>query len=171
MYTGAVGWVRGDGRAVFNVAIRTAIVGRDTVDYHAGGGILWDSNPEAEWEETLTKSREMDTFLRERAEQAVAEHAPVPYLAPAVQRGFGFFETALLVGRRAILWDPHLDRLLRGLGRLELPAPARGAIEAAASAAVDAFAPKPDTQAGLRLTWLAAGRTSRTPGPGVSTPT
>jgi anthranilate/para-aminobenzoate synthase component I len=61
-YAGAVGFVRGDGKAVFNVAIRTAIVGRDTVDYHAGGGIVWDSNAGAEWAETLTKSREMDAF-------------------------------------------------------------------------------------------------------------
>ena len=62
-YTGAAGFVRGDGRAVFNVAIRTAITGRDTVDYHAGGGIVWDSNAGAEWAETLTKSREMEAFL------------------------------------------------------------------------------------------------------------
>jgi para-aminobenzoate synthetase component 1 len=62
-YTGAAGFVRGDGRAVFNVAIRTAITGRDRVDYHAGGGIVWDSNAGAEWAETLTKSREMEAFL------------------------------------------------------------------------------------------------------------
>ena len=62
-YTGAAGFVRGGGRAVFNVAIRTAITGRDTVDYHAGGAIVWDSNAGAEWAETLTKSREMEAFL------------------------------------------------------------------------------------------------------------
>jgi para-aminobenzoate synthetase component I len=66
-YTGAAGFVRGDGRAVLNVAIRTAILGRDTVDYHAGGGIVWDSDAGAEWEETLTKSRETEAFLRARA--------------------------------------------------------------------------------------------------------
>ena len=58
-YAGAAGYVRGDGRAVFNVAIRTAVAGRDTVDYHAGGGIVWDSDAGAEWDETLTKSREL----------------------------------------------------------------------------------------------------------------
>jgi 4-amino-4-deoxychorismate lyase len=87
----------------------------------------------------------------------VADHAPVPYFSPAVQRGFGFFETALLVGRRAVLWDPHVDRLLRGLRRLELPAPSRDAMQEAATKALDAFAPKADAQSGLRLTWLAAG--------------
>jgi para-aminobenzoate synthetase component I len=58
-YSGAAGFVRGDGRAVFNVSIRTAIARRDTVDYHAGGGIVWDSDAEAEWAETQTKSLEI----------------------------------------------------------------------------------------------------------------
>jgi para-aminobenzoate synthetase component I len=62
-YCGAAGFVRGDGRAVFNVAIRTAILGRDTVDYHAGGGIVWDSNAEAEWRETEAKSREVSAAM------------------------------------------------------------------------------------------------------------
>jgi anthranilate/para-aminobenzoate synthase component I len=62
-YCGAAGFVRGDGRAVFNVAIRTAILGRDTVDYHAGGGIVWDSNAEAEWRETEAKSREFGAAM------------------------------------------------------------------------------------------------------------
>jgi len=69
-YSGAIGFVRGDGRAVFNVGIRTALVARDTVDYHAGGGIVWDSDPRREWEETMTKSREMELLAagtRERA--------------------------------------------------------------------------------------------------------
>jgi len=62
-YCGAAGFVRGDGRAVFNVAIRTAVLSRDTVDYHAGGGIVWDSNAEAEWRETETKSREFGAAM------------------------------------------------------------------------------------------------------------
>jgi anthranilate/para-aminobenzoate synthase component I len=69
-YTGAAGFVRGDGRAIFNVAIRTVIAGRDTVDYHAGGGIVWDSDAAAEWEETLVKSREMEALLGARDGEA-----------------------------------------------------------------------------------------------------
>ena len=42
-YTGVAGWVGGDGRIVLNVAIRTAILHGSRVDYHAGGGIVWDS--------------------------------------------------------------------------------------------------------------------------------
>lgn len=57
-YTGAAGYVRGNGRAVFNVAIRTAILHAGYADYHAGGGIVWDSDASAEWAETETKSIE-----------------------------------------------------------------------------------------------------------------
>ncbi len=63
-YTGAAGYVRGDGRAVLNVAIRTAITYGNGLDYHAGGGIVWDSEPGAEWRETETKSRELAAALR-----------------------------------------------------------------------------------------------------------
>ncbi len=70
-YCGATGFVRGDGRAVFNVAIRTAILGRDTVDYHAGGGIVWDSNAEAEWRETEAKSREFEAAMAALGEPEV----------------------------------------------------------------------------------------------------
>lgn len=65
-YTGAAGFVRGDGRAVFNVAIRTAILHGGFVDYHAGGGIVWDSDPAGEWVEAETKSREFHAFLSSR---------------------------------------------------------------------------------------------------------
>jgi anthranilate synthase component 1 len=66
-YTGAAGYVRGDGKAVFNVAIRTAVVRPGSIAYHAGGGIVWDSEPLAEWEESETKSRE---FFRALADVA-----------------------------------------------------------------------------------------------------
>ena len=66
-YTGAAGYVRGDGTAVFNVAIRTARVARGVVAYHAGGGIVWDSDPLREWEETETKSCEFFRALSEAA--------------------------------------------------------------------------------------------------------
>jgi 4-amino-4-deoxychorismate lyase len=93
----------------------------------------------------------------------VADHEPFPYFSPAVQRGFGFFETALLVGRRAILWDAHLDRLLKGLARLDLPAPSRETVDAAARRSVDAFAPGAGVQSGLRVTWLAGGEDVENP--------
>ncbi len=72
-YTGAAGYVRGDGTAVFNVAIRTALLQGRTVSYHAGGGIVWDSDALREWEETETKSHE---FFRALASAARESEVP-----------------------------------------------------------------------------------------------
>jgi para-aminobenzoate synthetase component 1 len=55
-YTGAIGFIGRDGSAVFNLAIRTAVVTRRTIAYHAGGGIVADSIPLREYEETLLKA-------------------------------------------------------------------------------------------------------------------
>ena len=55
-YTGSIGVLFADGDAVFNLAIRTATVTGDRVTYHAGGGLVADSIPEAEYAETLLKA-------------------------------------------------------------------------------------------------------------------
>jgi para-aminobenzoate synthetase/4-amino-4-deoxychorismate lyase len=58
IYTGSIGFIDPDGNAQFNVAIRTAMVDRSTgvMEYGIGGGIVWDSNPEDEYQEALSKS-------------------------------------------------------------------------------------------------------------------
>ncbi len=81
---------------------------------------------------------------------------PIPYDAPVVERGFGFFETLLLVGRRAVLWDAHLRRLLATLEALELPAPSGEAVESASRAALAGIADD-DAERSLRLSWIAIG--------------
>ena len=53
---GAIGWIDADGDLELSVAIRTAVVTADRVDYHAGAGIVADSDPRAEREETMTKA-------------------------------------------------------------------------------------------------------------------
>src|SRR5712692_3910710 len=86
---------------------------------------------------------------------ATHDFAPVPYLSPAVQRGVGFFEAALLVGRRAVLWEPHVTRMVTKLPALDLPAPTRDEMEAAALRAVNSVSPRPAEQRALRLNWFA----------------
>ncbi len=57
-YCGSIGWIAPDGSMRFNVAIRTLVC---TPDGHArldvGGGLVYDSTAEAEYEEALLKSR------------------------------------------------------------------------------------------------------------------
>lgn len=55
LYTGAIGWLGWDGDADWNIAIRTAVATRAGVHWHAGGGITADSDPEAEYRESLAK--------------------------------------------------------------------------------------------------------------------
>jgi para-aminobenzoate synthetase component I len=55
-YTGAIGYVGWDGGADWNVAIRTATALADGLVFHAGGGITADSDPDAEYRETLDKA-------------------------------------------------------------------------------------------------------------------
>lgn len=56
IYTGSIGYIDASGRSEFSVAIRTAVVTDDSVRYHAGGGIVWDSDADAEDAETRAKS-------------------------------------------------------------------------------------------------------------------
>ena len=81
---------------------------------------------------------------------------PVPFDAPAVERGVGFFETLLVIGRRAVLWEAHLGRLRRTLAALELPAPMAGAVESGARLALG-DRPDGDEETALRLSWIAVG--------------
>ncbi|MDF7808094.1 aminodeoxychorismate synthase component I [Pontiellaceae bacterium B12219] len=57
IYTGSIGFVTPQGEACFNVAIRTALIQKEMLEFGIGGGIVWDSDAEAEYEETLTKAR------------------------------------------------------------------------------------------------------------------
>lgn len=59
VYCGAIGWMGLDGDLSLNVAIRTMTHRPGEVTFFAGGGIVADSTPEAEYEETLAKARGM----------------------------------------------------------------------------------------------------------------
>jgi para-aminobenzoate synthetase component 1 len=56
IYTGAIGYIGFDGQADFNIAIRTIIIQQGQAFFSAGGGIVWDSDPKMEYDETLHKA-------------------------------------------------------------------------------------------------------------------
>ncbi len=56
LYTGALGWFGFNGESQFSIAIRTVLVDGDEAHFHVGSGIVADSSPEAEWQETLDKA-------------------------------------------------------------------------------------------------------------------
>jgi anthranilate/para-aminobenzoate synthase component I len=57
VYTGSIGFIGIDGTACLNIAIRTIIITQRTAYVQVGGGIVADSEPQAEYEETLVKAR------------------------------------------------------------------------------------------------------------------
>jgi para-aminobenzoate synthetase component 1 len=58
-YCGAIGYIDADGTMEFNIAIRTMIVADGLVHMSVGGGIVADSDPLAEYEETIVKAKAM----------------------------------------------------------------------------------------------------------------
>ena len=56
LYTGCIGMFGFNGESRFNIAIRTAIIESGELHFHAGAGIVADSVPEMEYEETLHKA-------------------------------------------------------------------------------------------------------------------
>jgi len=57
IYAGAVGYLGFQGNMDVAIALRTAVVKDGTLYVQAGGGIVADSQPEAEWQETQSKAR------------------------------------------------------------------------------------------------------------------
>jgi anthranilate synthase component 1 len=59
VYSGAIGYVSWSGNMDTAIAIRTAVIKDRVLHIQAGGGIVADSVPRTEWEETLNKRRAM----------------------------------------------------------------------------------------------------------------
>jgi len=68
VYAGGVGYFSADGGMDTAIALRTAVVKDGAMYVQAGGGVVWDSDPEAERMETVNKSK----ALFRAAEDAVA---------------------------------------------------------------------------------------------------
>jgi len=109
VYCGAVGYLSpGRRRARFAVAIRTATVecARSSASYGAGGGITWDSDPAAEWNELLAKCSIVES----------------PWAPPGLFETLGFDPAVGLVNL-----ELHLDRLECSAARFAFPFDRAGA--------------------------------------------
>jgi para-aminobenzoate synthetase component 1 len=56
-YTGALGWIGPDGAMATSILIRTLVADGSRLTLHVGGGITYQSEPAAEWAETVAKAR------------------------------------------------------------------------------------------------------------------
>jgi para-aminobenzoate synthetase component 1 len=57
VYSGSIGYLSRDGRLDFNIVIRTIVCAGGRADLRVGGGIVADSDPAAEYAETIDKAR------------------------------------------------------------------------------------------------------------------
>lgn len=107
VYTGAIGFVRPGGDCVFNVAIRTIVLDRETgvAKFGAGGGITADSTVDGEYDECLLKASFLDfhrpdfelleTMLLEDGEWFLLERHLARAAASARFLGFAWDESAV----------------------------------------------------------------------------
>ena len=66
VYGGGIGYFACNGEMDFCIALRTAVLKDEKLYIQAGGGVVYDSDPEAEYQETVNKSK----ALRRAAEDA-----------------------------------------------------------------------------------------------------
>lgn len=67
VYCGAIGYIGFDGRMDLNIAIRTLVHAGGVVRFWAGGGVVADSQLEAEYQETFDKAAAMLKLLQQSA--------------------------------------------------------------------------------------------------------
>jgi anthranilate/para-aminobenzoate synthase component I len=75
-YTGALGYLGFNRESQLSIIIRSAICRERTAYFHVGAGIVADSNPEAEYEETLAKAAGFLAALNLETEKAPNQFIP-----------------------------------------------------------------------------------------------
>jgi para-aminobenzoate synthetase component 1 len=123
VYCGSIGYIGFDERMDLSIAIRTATVTGDTLCFSVGGGVVFDSDPAAEYEETLHKGRtllaacqapnastEVPAMAWCNGRLLPAAQATVPVSDQGLLYGHGFFETIRVDRGRAVLLADHLSR-------------------------------------------------------------
>jgi para-aminobenzoate synthetase component 1 len=77
LYTGSLGYLDWRGDADWNIAIRSALLTPHAIHFTAGGGITADSDPEAEYRETLHKAEGLRLALEDLLGPVALEPAAV----------------------------------------------------------------------------------------------
>jgi anthranilate/para-aminobenzoate synthase component I len=75
LYTGSLGYIGFDGTMDLNIAIRTMVIRDGRLSFHVGAGIVADSDPEREYDETLAKAGALLAALGVASGQGSAAHA------------------------------------------------------------------------------------------------
>ncbi|MBX3712034.1 MAG: anthranilate synthase component I [Lysobacter sp.] len=68
VYAGSIGYISWHGDADTAIAIRTAVIQDGKLHVQAGAGIVYDSDPQKEWEETMNKGRALFRAVEQAAQ-------------------------------------------------------------------------------------------------------
>jgi para-aminobenzoate synthetase component I len=125
VYCGSIGYLGFDGNLDLSIAIRTAVVSGGRIAFSVGGGIVYDSDPGLEYEETLHKGETLMSAVGSKADTppaakvwlngriVPADEAMVPLTDLGLHYGHGFFETLRSDRGRLPLLTDHIARLER----------------------------------------------------------
>ena len=129
VYTGSIGYLGFRGTMDLSIAIRTATISAGRLVYSVGGGVVYDSKGEDEYEETLHKGRTISNALEKlvhgshfaadpRIGWMDGKFKPVSDMTVSVEEegfayGYGFFETIRVDRGRILRLDAHLERFRR----------------------------------------------------------
>ena len=125
VYTGSIGYVSFHDTMDLSIAIRTATVFNNRLTFSVGGGIVFNSDPAKEYQETLDKGKTiMDTLSKRAADNesitakawvngrmVPADRTTVSALSPGFQYGAGLFETIRADNGSIVRLDAHVSRL------------------------------------------------------------
>jgi len=132
VYTGSIGYLSFHDTMDLSIAIRTATVHGSIIGFSVGGGIVYDSDPEKEYAETLHKGKTlMDTLAAEEKTQnntpkmawvggriIPEDQAVVSAACPGFQYGAGLFETIRVEDGIPVFLNEHVERFNSGWERV-----------------------------------------------------
>ena len=123
IYTGSIGYISFHDTTDLSIAIRTATVCNGKIVFSVGGGIVYDSDPADEYDETLHKGQTLMSVFQGTEKQAEIRpyawingslsplnQALIPAAHPGFQFGYGFFETIRTDQGIPRYLPEHLDR-------------------------------------------------------------
>jgi para-aminobenzoate synthetase component I len=125
VYTGSIGYISFHDTMDLSIAIRTATIKDNRIFFSVGGGIVYDSDPDKEFQETLDKGKTIMEILMKgggpRFEQGPKawingkivdqDQAMVPAGIPGFQYGAGVFETIRIDQGKPVFLDAHINRM------------------------------------------------------------
>lgn len=128
VFSGAIGYFSACGRIDLNIAIRTIVCRGSEASFHVGAGIVWDSDPAAEYEETLAKGRALFAALG----WARTGESGTRVMHPEPAGAIGVTETLLLHVGKPSFFDTHVRRFGVGCAYYGFSGPSAEALRAAA---------------------------------------